>query len=151
MVKMRDINKDTLTTIKGHIKTERGSGKALQLHPPHAGAARIQVAALQGKGRWLLLKRTTSMRGQGTRGRGSGKAVRLESTRSSSNYSTHTLQVRPDGRSGPPEHHDHSSHPASNTRTESLARSGVKRKAAAGDDVCNSKRTSVFRGQEEQR
>lgn len=78
MVKTRDINKETLTTIKAHIITERGSGKALQLHPPHAGAARIKVAPLQGKGRWLLLKRTTSMRGQGTRGRGSGKAVRLE-------------------------------------------------------------------------
>lgn len=79
------------------------------------------------------------------------KSSEAYGTRSSSNYSTHTLQVRPDGRSGPPEHHDHSSQPASNTRTESLARSGVKRKAAAGDDVCNSKRTSVFRQQEEQR
>lgn len=70
---------------------------------------------------------------------------------SSKNYSTHTLHVRPNGRSGPPEHHDHSSHPASSTRTESLARSGVKRKAAAGDDVCDIKRTCVFGGQEEQR
>lgn len=63
----------------------------------------------------------------------------------SSSKPTHTVHVRPDERSRRPEHHYHTSHPASSTQTESLARSGVKRKAADDDDVLSGRRTSDLR------